>query len=50
MNIMTLTKTTKLDYRDFVRDENNKLVHKSKIKINNTSISGSNINKKVSVK
>jgi LEA14-like dessication related protein len=40
MNIMTLTKTTKLDYRDFVRDENNNLVHKSKIKNNNnTSIS-----------
>ena len=49
MNITTKTKTTKLDYRDFVRDENNKLVHKSKIK-NNTSISRSNNNKKVSVK
>jgi len=48
MNIMTKTKTTKLDYRDFIRDENNNLVHKSKIKINNTSISGSNNNKKES--
>jgi len=49
MNIMTKTKTTKLDYRDFIRDENNNLVHKSKIKINNTSISGSNNNKKVTM-
>jgi len=48
MNIMTKTKTTKLDYRDFIRDENNNLVHKSKIKINNTSISESNNNKKES--
>ena len=47
MNITTTTKPKKLDYRDFVRDENNNLVHKSKI---NTSISGSNNNKKVSVK
>ena len=38
MNIMTLTKPRKLDYRDFVRDENNNLVHKSKIKNNNHKI------------
>ena len=49
MNITTTTKTTKLDYRDFIRDENNNLVHKSKIKKNNTSISGSNNNKKVTM-
>jgi len=48
MNITTTTKPKKLDYRDFIRDENNKLVHKSKIKKNNTSIKGSNKNKKVS--
>ena len=48
MNITTMTKPTKLDYRDFVRDENNNLVHKSKIKKNNTSITGSNNIKKVS--
>ena len=35
MNIMTLTKTTKLDYRDFVRDDKGNLVHKSTIKKNN---------------
>jgi len=41
MNIITITKSKNLyDYRDFVRDENNNLVHKSKIKNNNnTSIS-----------
>ena len=48
MNIMTLKKPTNLDYRDFIRDEKNNLVHKSKIKKNNTSITGSNNNKKVS--
>ena len=47
-DIIVKTKQTKLDYRDFIRDENNKLVHKSKIKKNNTSITGSNNNKKVS--
>ena len=48
MNIITITKSKNLyDYRDFVRDENNNLVHKSKIK-NNTSISGSNNIKKES--
>ena len=48
MNIMTKTKTTNLDYRDFIRDEKNYLVHKSKIKKNNTSITGSKNKKKVS--
>lgn len=38
MNIITISKPRRTDYRDFVRDENNELVHKSKI------------NKKVSVK
>ena len=36
MNIITITKSKRLyDYRDFVRDENDNLVHKSKIKNNN---------------
>ena len=48
MNITTISKRKSLDYRDFIRDENNNLVHKSKIKKNNTSISGSNNNKKES--
>lgn len=34
-NIIIKSKPIKLDYRDFVRDENNKLVHKSKIRKNN---------------
>ena len=39
MNIITKTKPTRLDYRDFIRDENNNLVHKSKIKKNNKKVS-----------
>ena len=39
MNITTTTKTTKLDYRDFIRDEKNNLVHKSKIKNNVKKVS-----------
>ena len=36
VNIMTITKSKILyDYRDFVRDDKGKLVHKSKIKNNN---------------
>ena len=36
MNIITMTKSkTLIDYRDFVRDDKGKLVHKSKIKNNN---------------
>jgi len=39
MNIITITKSKRLyDYRDFVRDENDNLVHKSKIKNNNHKI------------
>ena len=39
MNIIIITKSKRLyDYRDFVRDENDNLVHKSKIKNNNHKI------------
>ena len=39
MKITTITKSKRLyDYRDFVRDENDNLVHKSKIKNNNHKI------------
>ena len=48
--IVTKSKEVILDYRDFVRDDKGKLVHKSKLlKNKNTSISGSNnTNKKES--
>jgi len=48
VNIITITKSkTLIDYRDFVRDDKGKLVHKSKLlKNKNTSISGSNNNNK----
>ena len=48
MNIITITKSkTLIDYRDFVRDDKGKLVHKSKLlKNKNTSKSGSNNNNK----
>ena len=39
VNKITITKSKRLyDYREFVRDENNNLVHKSKIKNNNHKI------------
>ena len=47
MKITTITKSKRLDYRDFVRDDKGKLVHKSKLlKNKNTSKSGSNNNNK----